>query len=610
MKNDLSEQSVQSVNHQKSVSSLQKRRPSKAEDEKFHSQLDSSHNAAKLRMSSSDEKLHTFHTPVEFSWSQFWIAFIYENLPPVFVSPIAALLIERSFTRAWHVSQHRDLCAVSTKHNSLGFIIFCWVIIYPSSWLITVALTLRLFGYEGAVQNVDLFQMILAYLFLFMRRLIISVKYAYFRPEDIVLLGLPAPNWDGDKTNRRLVGAGWSNPASYPGLIEDELTCAMDENDLSLQGITFKLDESVCNSMKNHPTNELFTAEKKNNQRDEVNSGFILHQILRAVYNIKLPPIFNLIPMLCAFSIALLPIFLRMYYGLDVFGETFFENVIFAGCFIGFLTGLNIMNFGFICAYDFKRRFNAMKRLGELINFPGIPLSEFLFHIPKKEIKKNDEQPDENLSADIENDELGGPQKTTYVFIDLKKRSNVFAWMNCRKTLRSFGEGFYLRIQGYTSILLMYSFFCVVILNVIAWMQMRHHVSTIYLIMMIVIIIASISIFSISKAIKLQYLSSSQRDLIRKEIFLQEEEIWNSESEDNSARELRQLRSAKALLEQVDESINFNDLIHKPTKVLGYVANQNVIGSALGIIATGCFLAIEGFSGSGISYDQNGWFNF
>ena len=114
MKNDLSEQSVQSVNHQKNVSSLQKRRPSKAEDEKFHSQLDSSHKAAKLRMSSSDEKLHTFHTPVEFSWSQFWIAFIYENLPPVFVSPIAALLIERSFTRAWNVTQHRSLCAVST----------------------------------------------------------------------------------------------------------------------------------------------------------------------------------------------------------------------------------------------------------------------------------------------------------------------------------------------------------------------------------------------------------------------------------------------------------------------------------------------------------------
>ena len=265
--------------------------------------------------------------------------------------------------------------------------------------------------------------------------------------------------------------------------------------------------------------------------------------------------------MLCAFSIALFPILLRMHYGLDVFGETFFENVIFAGCFIGFISGFGIMSFGFICAFDFKRRFNAMKRLGELIHFPGIPLSDFLFHMPKKEIKNSGDQPDENISADIDNGELGEPQKTPYVFIDLKKRSNVFAWMNCRKTLRSFGEGFYLRIQGYTSILLMYSFFCVAILNVIAWMQMRHHVSTIYLIMMIVIIIASISIFSISKATKLQHLSSSQRDLIRKEIFLQEEEIGHSESEDNSDKELRQLRSAKALLEQVDESINFNDLI-------------------------------------------------
>ena len=325
------------VEHHKNESNLHKRRPSKEEDEQFHSKLEGSHEAAKLRRSSSDERMQSFHTPVEFSWSQFWTTFLYENLPPVFISPIAVLLIERSFTRAWHITQHRGLCLVSTKHNSVGFIIFLWVLIYPSSWLITTALTLRLFGYEGLVQNVDLFQMILAYFFLFMRRLIISIKYAYFRPEDIALLGLPAPNWDGEKTNRRLVGMGWSNPAGFPGLIEDELTCAMDENDVSLQGITFKLDEDVCNKMKNHPTNELFAAEKKNNQKDEVNSGFILHQILRSVYNIKFPPIFNLTVMLLAFSIALLPIIFRMYYGLDVFGETLFENVIFAGCTFGFL---------------------------------------------------------------------------------------------------------------------------------------------------------------------------------------------------------------------------------------------------------------------------------
>ena len=610
MQNEFVEDPSNNVEHERSHSSLHKRRPSRDENEELHSRLSTSHSAAKLRMFSSDESRETYHTPVEFSWSQFWITFIYENLPPVFLSPIAAILIERSFTRAWHVSQHRGLCSVSTKHNPLFFIIYCWVLVYPSSWLITSALILRILGQEVLVQNVDLFQIILAYLFLFMRRLIISVKYAYFRPEDIELLSHPAPNWDADKTSRRLVAQGWSNPADYPGLIEDELTCAMDENDLSLQGITFKLDKNVCNKMKAHPTNELFVAEKEKNKSDEVNSGFILHQILRSVYDVKFPPIFNLIVMLFALTIASLPILFRIYYDLEVFGTTFFENIIFVGSFFGFLSGISLMVFGFISAYDFKRRFNALKKLGDLINFPGIRLSELLFNTSKKDRKNDDQKSDKKSNSEIADYKTSEKKNDHYVFVDLKDRSNVFAWMNCRKTLRSFGEGFYLRIQGYTSILLIYSFFCVVVLNVIAWTQARHHVSTIFLILLIVIIIASISIFSISKATKLQSLSSIQRDLLRKEIFLQEEEIWHSESEEKIDRKLNELKSAKALLQQVDESINFHDLIHKPTKVLGHAANQNVIGSALGIIATGCFLAIEGFSGSGIFYDLNGWFKF
>ena len=98
------------VEHHKNESNLHKRRPSKEEDEQFHSKLEGSHEAAKLRRSSSGERMQSFHTPVEFSWSQFWTTFLYENLPPVFVSPIAVLLIERSFTRAWHITQHRGLC--------------------------------------------------------------------------------------------------------------------------------------------------------------------------------------------------------------------------------------------------------------------------------------------------------------------------------------------------------------------------------------------------------------------------------------------------------------------------------------------------------------------
>ena len=68
--------------------------------------------------------------------------------------------------------------------------------------------------------------------------------------------------------------------------------------------------------------------------------------------------------------------------------------------------------------------------------------------------------------------------------------------------------------------------------------------------------------------------------------------------------------SAKVLLEKVDEDVNFYELIHKLTRVLGHVASQNVIDSTLGIIFLGCISAIEGFSVLSISYDQNDWFNY
>ena len=98
MNTEYSEKTEQNVHHQKNVSSLQKRRPSRDEDEQFASQLDSSHDAAKLRKSSSNERAYTFHTPVEFSWSQFWTAFIYETLPPVFLYPIET---------DWQIENHR-----------------------------------------------------------------------------------------------------------------------------------------------------------------------------------------------------------------------------------------------------------------------------------------------------------------------------------------------------------------------------------------------------------------------------------------------------------------------------------------------------------------------
>jgi len=415
-----------------------------------------------------------------------------------------------------------------------------------------------------------------------------------------------APNWSEAQTNRRLVGGGWTNPANFPGLIEDELICAMDENDVALQGISFKMDKETSSRLRKHSTDELFTAETGCNEKDEVTTGFILHQILSSVYNLKFPPIYSLSFLILALAIMLCTFLIRLSYGLNTFGDASLEVFIFIGCLLGFFFGsLGNLNFGMICAHDFNRRATTLKILGRLIQYPGVRLSELLFHKPNPEEKEKDK---ESTKSTMQESSTGEPNDP-YVYIDIKKPGNVFAWMICRKTLRSFGEIFYLRIQAYTSILLSYAILCVLFLNVIAWTQTRHHVSTIWLLIIIVFSISAVCVFAISKATKLQTLSSDQRDQVQKELFFLEKELMDAENADKTL-EFKQFSQAKVLLQQVDESINFHELIHKPTKVMGYAATQSVISSALGIILTGFVLAVEGFSGSGISYDLNGWFNY
>ena len=95
--------------------------------------------------------------------------------------------------------------------------------------------------------------------------------------------------------------------------------------------------------------------------------------------------------------------------------------------------------------------------------------------------------------------------------------------------------------------------------------------------------------------------------MILNDRFLKERNLMEKISDNH--RKMRMIK-AKTLLKEVDESIHSEELIHNPIKILVYTVSPNVISSALGIILTGLVLAMDGFTGSGISYDSNGWFNF
>jgi hypothetical protein len=290
---------------------------------------------------------------------------------------------------------------------------------------------------------------------------------------------------------------------------------------------------------------------------------------------------FRTILFLTILSLSVTPFLVKFLYGTPIFGMTMNEKIISSATLIGLFNGFQLIMFGLVCSIDYERRYRCAKKLGEMVSFPGLNLKHLFY------------------SSDKHN-----------IYVDLQKRLNVFSWMNMRKVLRSFGEAFYLRIQSYTSILIFYSLFCVAILNLIVWTELRHHISTIYLICVVIFFISSISLFAIYKAIKLQSLSAEHRDFIRNELFIIEEEIWELKLDGRSEDRITDLTSAKALLEQVDESINYKELIYKPTTILGYAANNGVIGSVLGLVLTGCLFAVQGFVSTGIEYDALGWFNF
>ena len=555
-------------------------------DEKLESRDHSNYQSAILRAHNSGEAGGEYSSPVEFSWRQFWQSFLYENIPPGIFSPILALIIERSITRAWFVCQNRGLCPISTKYNSRGFIISSWLFFFPGSWLLTSALVITIFGVDSSSMNIDFFLVIISFACLFMRRIIVSIKYGYFRPEIYEKLSKPAPEWDGDKTRRQLVTWGWSKPSDYPGLIEDELIISMEENDVSLEGICFELDQETVDAFKRKDKDTRFKAQTGFTKDHEVTAAFLLTEFLKFAYERnpqleKLGSSMKLMTAIFALSLPAIVIIASLSYGQDFFGTSLLSFTIGIGTSIGLFLCHQLLLFGLLCRFDYNRRKSAVEILGDAIEYPGIRLSKIY-------------PGDEGLG---EHDE--------FLFLDMEKRSNVFAWTLARRVLKSFGEAFYNRIQGYTSILFLFSLICVALLNFLFWGAFEHHISTVVALVTIITGIAFVSLGAIFSAIKLQRLSEIHRDRLRRKIFILEEKIACIEAnQEKSAVD----PTTRTLLQQADETLSFHELTYKPVMLLGYPASRSLIGSFLGVLFTGLVLALEGFSGSGISYDLFGWF--
>ena len=147
------------------------------------------------------------------------------------------------------------------------------------------------------------------------------------------------------------------------------------------------------------------------------------------------------------------------------------------GTYTAILSGMGIMGFGLMCAFDFERR-----RLTNII-------------LDRTLMEQNRD------TVDLHTFDRSSPKE-------------LRAWMGARKVIRSFGKRYLFRVQSYTSILLCFSFLCVAFLNFLAWTQTGHHLSTIIVLGSTIIVIAFIGSFAMYRAIQLQQQSYSVRSYL------------------------------------------------------------------------------------------------
>ena len=99
---------------------------------------------------------------VTFNHKEFFVSMLYETLPPIIFSPLAACLIEGP-RRAYHLINHRLFLPIDTSYNKIGLIIVFWVAIIPMLYLLNVGVFLFVWHYKEVSSKIDTWEVVLAY---------------------------------------------------------------------------------------------------------------------------------------------------------------------------------------------------------------------------------------------------------------------------------------------------------------------------------------------------------------------------------------------------------------------------------------------------------------
>ena len=476
---------------------------------------------------------------------------------------------------------------------------------------------------------------------------------------------------------RKLIGSGWRYPLEHHGLVEEELDEAQMRIDANLNAPSFKVEShETAAFLRKFDCHEDFKADNGFNRKDEVSAVFLVHEFLRKALSDNVPNGINkVISDVGPLALAQLPNWVRYSKGQPAFGETHVEKTIHAALFFArFMFMAQLLLFGYIAAHDFNRRRVFMNLMGKMLQWPGVLIEDVLVAKDSKGVKKDAalaKQEAERLKKNgsgsekvymeeangdetVESAELGSlpaedvttvnsPEiKGLRLYIDLRKRSNAFAWVLSRRTLKVFGFSYFKRIQAYVGVLFFWAISAMIILNALFWNNLNHYISTPIYIISATTMIALCVLAAVSEATKLQQLALSHRMLLKNEVFAIDQTLasWTVGHDDgdddftelggqtlaytnlmsperksniqrptNFARmqeATEKLHVAKNIIGTADALIGYQEEVFNPINVMGVHATNGVYNSTIGILLTFLVLALEGSSG-GLAYNPLGW---
>ena len=375
---------------------------------------------------------------------------------------------------------------------------------------------------------------------------------------------------------RTLVGGGWnkSKEDAHFDMLKMELENACIQADVDLNSTEINVGSAQAAAAiryRSHGIGE--QPEKSRAKSSEVVSGKELLAALTDVHmGAPMPP--HMEPGIMVFSIifSLTAPIMRAWCGRPMFGATHLSKA--ASAFLmmySWFIFANNMTFSASGAWHYKRHYNAILALNNMVRYPGERVVNFVPELPPA--VKGKISPDQEPAELQQLRRAVAMDRELAVVVDLKDPASCLCWSLVRRSLRRVGSSWGRRMNAYSIIFLMMSFSSAGVLLLLYYgaEQINHRLATSGSFYVLSICISFLVCTTVIEAAAINEMVPRLRSWLKRETVAIAAQMAYLDvpkvRTDASRKEEEQLHSAHKLIESVEQYILVEEEQSDPVEV-------------------------------------------